>query len=474
MKVLVVGNGSREHAIAWKLSQSPLVSDLAVAPGNAGTGQTAQNVPIDSADIQGLRRYAGEHKVDMTVVGPEIPLSMGIVDAFRHDGMAIFGPTKSAARIESSKTFAKELMQRWGVPTAMARSHTSYDDALRDLKSRDLPVVVKADGLAAGKGVTVARTASEAERALTAFMIEGQLGEAGDRVLIEECLEGTELSVFAFVVGEYVSPMIAACDYKRVGDGDSGPNTGGMGSYSPPPFWTGELEAQVRTRIMEPTAAALAAEGCPYTGVLYAGLMLTDEGPMVIEFNCRMGDPETQAILPRLKSDLAEIMAGVVASGGSAPKSSSGWGRIQETAIDWGPITLRWRRPGVGGLSRRLPDGLPHTGAGGAGQRRYRVPRGHEDGRRERQRTRPGSHRRRAGPDGIRVGRHAGGGEAPGLLERGAYRIRGLVLPQRHRCFCIGRHEPGSCCVRRRSIGPTRTRVLLCETKRIRRSKRCR
>ena len=337
MKVLVVGNGSREHAIAWKLSQSPLVSDLAVAPGNAGTAQAARNVPIDSADIQGLRRYAGEHKVDMTVVGPEVPLSLGIVDAFRAEGMAIFGPTRSAARIESSKSFAKELMLRSGVPTAMAKSHTSYDDARHDLESRDLPVVVKADGLAAGKGVTVARTASEAERALTAFMIEGQLGEAGDRVLIEECLEGTELSVFAFVVGEYVSPMIAACDYKRVGDGDTGPNTGGMGSYSPPPFWTGELEAQVRTRIMEPTAAALAAEGCPYTGVLYAGLMLTDDGPMVIEFNCRMGDPETQAILPRLKSDLAEIMAGVVASGGSAPKSSSGWGSIQETAIDWDP-----------------------------------------------------------------------------------------------------------------------------------------
>ena len=177
--------------------------------------------------------------------------------------MPIFGPTKSAARIESSKSFAKELMQRWGVPTAMARSHTSYDDARRDLESRGLPVVVKADGLAAGKGVTVARTASEAERALTAFMIEGQLGEAGDRVLIEECLEGVELSVFAFVVGEYVSPMIAACDYKRVGDGDTGPNTGGMGSYSPPPFWTEELEAQVRTRIMEPTAAALARKDAP-------------------------------------------------------------------------------------------------------------------------------------------------------------------------------------------------------------------
>ena len=290
--------------------------------------------------------------------------------------MPIFGPTKSAARIESSKSFAKELMQRWGVPTAMARSHTSYVDARRDLESRDLPVVVKADGLAAGKGVTVARTASEAERALTAFMIEGQLGEAGDRVLIEECLEGTELSVFAFVVGEYVSPMIAACDYKRVGDGDSGPNTGGMGSYSPPPFWTGELEAQVRTRIMEPTAAALAGEGCPYTGVLYAGLMLTDEGPMVIEFNCRHGRPGDPG-----HTASAEERSGRDHGGGGSQRRLRAevqlrLGQYPRDRHRLGPIALRRCRPGVGGLSRRLPDGLPHTWAGGAGQRSYRVPRG--------------------------------------------------------------------------------------------------
>ena len=337
MRVLVVGNGSREHAIAWKLRHSPMVTDLAVAPGNAGTAREAANVPIAPEDVAGLLEYARQGRVDLTVVGPEVPLSLGIVDAFQAEGMAIFGPTKGAARIESSKSFAKELMRRRGVPTAEAVSHVSYDEALRDLESRQPPVVVKADGLAAGKGVTVARTMDEARGALEALMVEGRLGDAGRRVLIEECMEGAEVSVFAFVAGEYVSPMVAACDYKRVGEGDVGPNTGGMGSYSPPPFWTTDLEAEVRSRIMEPTAAALAAEGCPYTGVLYAGLMLTEDGPKVVEFNCRLGDPETQAILPRLRSDLAAIMTGVVAGSGAAPAAASDWTPIQETPIEWEP-----------------------------------------------------------------------------------------------------------------------------------------
>ena len=337
MRVLVVGDGGREHAVAWKLSQSPLVSELLAAPGNAGTAQIARNVPVASDDVPGLLRLAKDLEVDLTFVGPEAPLAAGIVDAFQPEGINIFGPTMRAARIESSKSFAKELMRRHGVPTADARSHTSYESALLDAISRGFPVVVKADGLAAGKGVTVARTRDEADKALIELMVERRLGEAGDRVLIEDCLEGQEVSVFAFVAGAYVSPMAAACDYKRVGDGDSGPNTGGMGSYSPPPFWTEELESQVRGRIMEPIAAALDEEGRRYTGVLYAGLMLTADGPMVIEFNCRMGDPETQSMLPRLRSDLAKIASAGAASGPAASRSKRDWERLREVSIDWSP-----------------------------------------------------------------------------------------------------------------------------------------
>lgn len=341
MKLLVVGNGGREHAIAWKLSQSPVVTDLAVAPGNAGTARIARNVPIDPTYIDGLHRYVRDTGVDLTVVGPEVPLAGGIVDRFQQDGMSIFGPTKGAALIESSKTFAKDLMRRHGVPTADAESFTSFEAASRHVESRDFPAVVKADGLAAGKGVTVAQTAPEAVEVLAELMVDKRLGAAGERVLIEDCLEGPEVSVFAFVAGTYVSTMVAACDYKRVGDGDVGPNTGGMGSYSPPPFWTQDLDDQVRAEIMEPVARALVSEGRPYSGVLYAGLMLTPEGPMVIEFNCRMGDPETQAILPRLNTDLAEIMAGTVVSSNSngavGTTSLSDRRRLQDISIDWAP-----------------------------------------------------------------------------------------------------------------------------------------
>ena len=366
MKLLIVGNGAREHAITWKLIQSPMVTDLAVAPGNAGTAQIARNVPIDPTDIHGLHRYARESGVDLTVVGPEVPLAGGIADEFQRDGMSIFGPTKGAALIESSKTFAKDLMRRHGVPTAEAKSFTSYEAARRHLESRDFPLVVKADGLAAGKGVTVVQTAAEADQALTRLMVEKQLGVAGERVLIEDCLEGQEVSVFAFVAGTYVSTMVAACDYKRVGDGDTGPNTGGMGSFSPPPFWTQDLDDRVRAEIMEPVARALATEGRPYSGVLYAGLMLTPEGPMVIEFNCRMGDPETQAILPRLKTDLAEIMAGTVVSSNSAvavgASSMSSRRGLQDIAIDWAPSSCVGVVVASGGYPGHYETGYPIDG----------------------------------------------------------------------------------------------------------------
>lgn len=310
MKVLVVGGGAREHAIAWKLVQSPGLDELLVAPGNPGTSKLARNVDVGVDDIDGLLRLAREEQVSLTVVGPEAPLAAGIADRFGQAGLALFGPTQAAARIETSKIFAKRLMQRHGVPTATAEEFSDYGRALRYLASCDLPVVVKADGLAAGKGVVVAETRVEAKDALRHTMVENLFGAAGERVLIEEHLDGEELSVFAFVDGDTVSPLVAARDYKRAYDGDRGPNTGGIGAFSPLPAaeWTPEVEGRVHDEIMEPVAAALREEGTPYVGTLYAGLILTAEGPKVIEFNCRMGDPEAQVVLPRLKTDLLEVM----------------------------------------------------------------------------------------------------------------------------------------------------------------------
>ena len=310
MKVLVIGSGSREHAIVWKLSQSALVDEILVAPGNAGAHALARSVPIAAEDVDALQAFARQNAVDFTVVGPETPLAMGISDKFTKADMPIFGPTQAAARIESSKAFAKRLMLANGVPTAASKAFTDYDKARSYVQNCHIPIVIKADGLAAGKGVTVAHTRTEALDALRASMLDRQFGDAGDCVLIEEYMQGKEVSVFAFVDGAHVSPMVAACDYKRAYDGDSGPNTGGMGSYSPPApqHWNAAIEAQVRARIMQPVADALAEMGSPYKGALYLGMMLTADGPKVVEFNCRLGDPETQVILPRLKTDLARIM----------------------------------------------------------------------------------------------------------------------------------------------------------------------
>ena len=312
MKVLVIGSGAREHAILWKLAQSPKVRQLFAAPGNAGTGSLATNLPIAAADLDALSWAAHEHGIDLTVVGPEAPLAAGIVDRFRKLGLWVFGPTRAAARIEASKVFAKELMERHGIPTARGRVFDSYDAARRYIQAQELPLVVKADGLAAGKGVTVAPTCQEAFQALDDCMVRRVFGSAGDRVIVEECLRGREVSVFAFTDGTTLSSLAAACDYKRAYDNDRGPNTGGMGSYSPPEFWTPQLAEEVRERILQPTLQALAAEGSPYTGVLYAGLMLTGDGPRVLEFNCRLGDPEAQVILPRLETDLIDIIQAVL------------------------------------------------------------------------------------------------------------------------------------------------------------------
>lgn len=315
MKVLVIGKGGREHAIVWKLSQSARISQLLCAPGNAGTARIASNVPIPETDIKGLLSFALQQEIDFTVVGPEAPLAEGIVDRFQEAGLPIFGPTQAAARIESSKSFAKNLMLRAGVPTARAEVFRDFDTAREYVKSLSQPAVIKADGLAAGKGVVVADTSERAVSALRDQMVDRAFGSAGETVLIEEFLQGPELSVFALVDGERISPLIAAVDYKRVGDGDTGPNTGGMGAYSPPlsVLWNDEVERSARTDIMEPVVAAMAAEGCPYVGILYAGLMLTRDGLKVIEFNCRLGDPETQVVLPRIESDLLELMLAAVA-----------------------------------------------------------------------------------------------------------------------------------------------------------------
>ncbi|MYC06277.1 MAG: phosphoribosylamine--glycine ligase [Chloroflexi bacterium] len=352
MNVLVVGNGAREHAIAWKFSQSSSVGRLYVAPGNAGTHFIATNVPIGAEDIPALIDFASNNAIDLTVVGPEAPLAAGIVDSFTASGLPVFGPTQAAARIEGSKSFAKTLMADCSIPTAASETFTDFERASAYLDTCPIPIVVKADGLAAGKGVTVAQTREQAQDAVRESMLDRAFGDAGDRVLIEECLEGQEVSVFAFVDGEYVSPMIAACDYKRVGDGDTGPNTGGMGSFSPPlpQHWNADIEALVRASIMEPVTKGLVDIGSPYRGVLYMGMMLTKEGPKVVEFNCRFGDPETQVILPRLESDLADILL------------AAARGDLQDTQIEWDARACVGVVAASGGYPAAYATGYPIDG----------------------------------------------------------------------------------------------------------------
>jgi phosphoribosylamine--glycine ligase len=318
MRVLVIGSGAREHALCWALSRSPRVAKLYCAPGNGGTGAVAENVALDPRDEAACAAWAEREQIDLTIVGPEDPLASGIGDVFVARGLPIFGPSAAAARIEASKVWAKNLMLRAGVPTAPAVVYDDYDQACEAIKRRSAegapyPVVIKADGLAAGKGVVVAKTEEQALQALTSFMRDRELGDSGARALVEECLTGTELSLFALSDGLNVVPLAPACDYKRVYDNDEGPNTGGMGAYSPPKFASPDILTQIERTILRPTVAAMAAAGAPFIGLLYAGLMMTPTGPQVIEFNCRFGDPETQVVLPRLSSDLAELCAAVAA-----------------------------------------------------------------------------------------------------------------------------------------------------------------
>ena len=304
-KVLVVGGGGREHALAWKLAQSPEVEQIFLAPGNAGTQEW--NISIAANDIRGLVNFASAENIDLTVVGPEEPLSLGIVDAFREAGLRIFGPSQRAARLEASKAFAKSIMQEAGVPTAKWQKFDNSEEAKAYVRQLGAPCVVKADGLAAGKGVIVAMTLDEAFQAVDEMM-EGAFGEAGKRLIVEEYLEGQEISLLCFCDGLTAMPMVPVQDHKRALDGDKGLNTGGMGTYSPPPIWNSKLEEMVKEQILYPTLNTMREQGMPFEGILFLGLMLTAEGPKVLEYNVRFGDPETQVVMLRLKSDLFPIL----------------------------------------------------------------------------------------------------------------------------------------------------------------------
>ncbi len=307
MKVLVVGSGGREHALVWKLSQSRHVREIFAAPGNPGMARIGKCVDISPLDIERLVSFAEKERVDLTVVGPEAPLVAGIVDEFQKRGLRIFGPSKEAAKLEGSKAFSKEKMKKFGVPTADFRVFSDPEEAKAYVKEKGAPIVVKADGLAAGKGVVVAQTVEEALEAIDKIMVKKVFGSAGEKVVIEECLTGEEASYLVITDGERFIPLATAQDHKAVFDGDKGPNTGGMGAYSPAPVLSKEMEKEVQEKVIKPILEGMASEGTPFKGILYAGLMITEEGPKVLEFNVRFGDPEAQAILRRLESDLVEV-----------------------------------------------------------------------------------------------------------------------------------------------------------------------
>lgn len=306
MKVLVIGSGGREHALCWKIAQHP-DTEVYIAPGNPGMLDVATLVNIKVDDIPTLVDFAKAEAIDLTVVGPELPLTLGIVDAFQAEGLACFGPGKDAARLEGSKAFSKELMKKYGIPTAAFDTFTDVDAAKAFVDEIGVPCVVKADGLAAGKGVIICMTREEADKAIEDMLKAHAFGEASATIVIEEYMEGPEVSVLAFADGKHVLPMVSAQDHKRIFDGDKGPNTGGMGAYSPAPVYTEALSEEVNKTIIEPTIAAMAAEGTPFTGILYTGLMLTEKGPRVLEYNVRFGDPETQPIMVRMKSDIVDL-----------------------------------------------------------------------------------------------------------------------------------------------------------------------
>jgi phosphoribosylamine--glycine ligase len=350
MKVLVVGSGGREHALVWKIAQSPLVDKLYCAPGNAGTAELAENVPLKAEDIQGLLKFALAKKIDLTVVGPEIPLCAGIVDLFEQHGRRIFGPRQAAARIEGSKVFSKEFMIKHNIPTAQAGIFGDLAKAKDYIAEVGAPIVVKADGLAAGKGVAVCQTKAEALEALDLIMGTKEFGSAGDKVIIEECLVGEEASIIAFTDGRSVIPLASSQDHKRVFDGDKGPNTGGMGAYSPAPIVTERLMEQIDLDVLRPFVAGMQQEGIKYQGVIYAGIMVTKKGPLVLEFNARFGDPETQPIMMRLKGDIVPIIQAIIDE------------KLDDRLIEWDEQAAVCVVLAAGGYPGKYEKGIPIKG----------------------------------------------------------------------------------------------------------------
>ena len=353
MKLLVIGSGGREHAIVRALKKSPRVAEIHVLPGNGGISEDAVCAPIAATDIDGAVAYAKEHGMDFAVVTPDDPLCLGMVDAMEAAGIPCFGPDRRAAEIEGSKVFAKGLMKKYGIPTAAYEVFDNAEEALKYVESAPAPIVVKADGLALGKGVVVAMTREEAAAAVKNAMLDRAFGESGARVVIEEYLEGPEMSVLSFTDGSTLVPMVASMDHKRALDGDEGPNTGGMGAIAPNPYYTPEVAAECMEKIFLPTVRAMNAEGRPFRGCLYFGLMLTKDGPKVIEYNCRFGDPETQAVLPLLKTDLLDVMEAVAA------------GRLSEINVEWLDKCSCCLVLASGGYPKAYKKGLPISGLTG-------------------------------------------------------------------------------------------------------------
>jgi phosphoribosylamine---glycine ligase len=350
MKILVVGSGGREHAMVWKLAQSPRQPALYCAPGNAGIASLANCIPIKSDDIAGLKNFALQEKIDVTVIGPEAPLALGIVDEFRKARLKVFGPTRNAARLEASKVFSKEVMAQAKIRTAQAKSFEKIEDALTYVEWQTLPVVIKADGLAKGKGVIIATSHNQAKQAIIDSMEKAVFGQAGKQVLIEQFLDGEELTIMAFTDGRTVVPMPPAQDHKRVGNGDTGLNTGGMGAYCPAPLGTTEIQDQVRREVLQPMVDTMARLGSPFQGVLYAGLMMMGRTPYVLEFNARMGDPETQVVLPLLKNDFVDVLEAVIEH------------RLDQLPVEWHSDATVCVVMASGGYPGPYQQGLPLSG----------------------------------------------------------------------------------------------------------------
>ena len=354
MKILVIGGGGREHALVWKLAQSPHAQTLYCAPGNPGIAKHAQCVSVNADNISDLFRFAKEKQIDLTVVGPELPLALGLVDRFHAEGLSVVGPMQTSARLESSKVFAKAFMKRHNIPTAPACVFSDPGEAIHYIHEHGMPIVVKADGLAAGKGVTVCEETNDAIQAVEDAMCRKVFGAAGHQIILEDCLKGQETTFLVFTDGRTVKPMVTSQDHKRVFNGDQGPNTGGMGAYSPAPILDETLQSQVLREIVEPTINGLASEGCSFQGVLYVGLMLTSDGPQVLEFNARFGDPEAQVILPRLETDLVEVLHAIAEK------------QLDRVKIQWKPNVAVCVVQVSRGYPARSETGFPITGLAAA------------------------------------------------------------------------------------------------------------